>query len=186
MGDRASIDVALEESVSLLNEVVVTGYGSQKRSNISGSVSTVNAEEIAERPITRVEQALQGRVAGVQVAQVSGSPGSAQTVRIRGVGTINNSDPLYIVDGIPVDGLDFLNPNDIETMNVLIVVRRASSPEISGRGHAVNPSMGARTRRPWRVTVPRTGEAPIALSHQGPLMHSRFNGAMREHPAQPG
>lgn len=75
VGDRASIDVALEESVSLLNEVVVTGYGSQKRSNISGSVSTVNAEEIAERPITRVEQALQGRVAGVQVAQVSGSPG---------------------------------------------------------------------------------------------------------------
>ena len=117
VGDRASIDVALEESVSLLNEVVVTGYGSQKRSNISGSVSTVNAEEIAERPITRVEQALQGRVAGVQVAQVSGSPGSAQTVRIRGVGTINNSDPLYIVDGIPVDGLDFLNPNDIETVS---------------------------------------------------------------------
>ena len=64
------------------NHLVVTGYGSQKRSNISGSVSTVNAEEIAERPITRVEQALQGRVAGVQVAQVSGSPGSAQTVRI--------------------------------------------------------------------------------------------------------
>ena len=129
VGDRASIDVALEESVSLLNEVVVTGYGSQKRSNISGSVSTVNAEEIAERPITRVEQALQGRVAGVQVAQVSGSPGSAQTVRIRGVGTINNSDPLYIVDGIPVDGLDFLNPNDIETMNVL---KDAASAAIYG------------------------------------------------------
>ena len=129
VGDRASIDVALEESVSILNEVVVTGYGSQKRSNISGSVSTVNAEEIAERPITRVEQALQGRVAGVQVAQVSGSPGSAQTVRIRGVGTINNSDPLYIVDGIPVDGLDFLNPNDIETMNVL---KDAASAAIYG------------------------------------------------------
>ncbi len=103
--------------------------GSQKRSNISGSVSTVNADEIAERPITRVEQALQGRVAGVQVAQVSGSPGSALTVRMRGVGTINNSDPLYIVDGIPVDGLDFLNPNDIETMNVL---KDAASAAIYG------------------------------------------------------
>ena len=107
------------ESVSQLDEVVVTGYGVQLRSNISGSVSSIDAEDIAERPILRVEQALQGRAAGVQVAQVSGSPGSALTVRVRGVGTINNSDPLYIVDGIPVEGLDFLNPNDIESINVL-------------------------------------------------------------------
>lgn len=129
VGAQTSINVALRESASQLSEVVVTGYGSQKRSSISGSVSTVSAAEIAERPILRVEQALQGRTAGVQVAQASGSPGSPLTVRVRGVGTINNSDPLYIVDGIPVDGLDFLNPNDIETINVL---KDAASSAIYG------------------------------------------------------
>lgn len=129
VGDRNSIDVALDESVSQLDEIVVTGYGVQVRSNISGSVSSIDAEDIAERPILRVEQALQGRAAGVQVAQVSGSPGSALTVRVRGVGTINNSDPLYIVDGVPVEGLDFLNPNDIESINVL---KDAASAAIYG------------------------------------------------------
>lgn len=129
VGDRNSIDVALDESVSQLDEIVVTGYGVQVRSNISGSVSSIDAEDIAERPILRVEQALQGRAAGVQVAQVSGSPGSSLTVRVRGVGTINNSDPLYIVDGIPVEGLDFLNPNDIESINVL---KDAASAAIYG------------------------------------------------------
>ena len=118
-GNQSIIDVVMKETVSLLDEVVVTGYGVQKRSNISGAVATVGAEEISEQPILRVEQALQGRTAGVQVAQVSGSPGSALTVRVRGVGTINNSDPLYIVDGMPVEGLDYLNTNDIETINVL-------------------------------------------------------------------
>lgn len=129
VGDRNQIDVVLAESVSQLNEVIVTGYGVQKRSDISGSVSVVDADEIAERPILRVEQALQGRAAGVQVAQASGSPGSPLTVRIRGVGTINNSDPLYIVDGIPVDGLDFLNTNDIESINIL---KDAASAAIYG------------------------------------------------------
>ncbi|MEO5907088.1 MAG: TonB-dependent receptor [Saprospiraceae bacterium] len=129
VGNRTSLDVTLKESASQLDEVIVTGYGVQKKSNISGSVATVRAEEIAEQPILRVEQALQGRTAGVQIAQVSGSPGSALTVRVRGVGTINNSDPLYIVDGMPVEGLDFLNPNDIESINVL---KDAASAAIYG------------------------------------------------------
>lgn len=129
VGNQTTINVALSESASQLDEVVVTGYGAQKRSNISGSVATVSAAEIAERPILRVEQALQGRTAGVQIAQNSGSPGSTLSVRVRGVGTINNADPLYIVDGIPVDGLDFLNPNDIETINVL---KDAASAAIYG------------------------------------------------------
>jgi len=129
VGADRVIDVVMAENASLLEEVVVTGYGTEKRSNISGAVSVVKAEEFAERPILRVEQALQGRAAGVQIAQVSGSPGSPLTVRVRGVGTINNSDPLYIVDGIPVDGLDFLNPQDIETINVL---KDAASAAIYG------------------------------------------------------
>lgn len=129
VGNKSMVDVVLSENASQLDEVVVTGYGTQKRSSISGSVASIGNEDIAEKPILRVEQALQGRAAGVQVAQVSGSPGSALTVRIRGVGTINNSDPLYIVDGVPVDGLDFLNPNDIESINVL---KDAASSAIYG------------------------------------------------------
>ena len=129
IGNRTVIDIVLGESISLLDEVVVVGYGTQKRSKISGAVSTVTADEITEAPVLRTEQALQGRIAGVQVAQNSGSPGSALTVRVRGVGTINNSDPLYIVDGIPVEGIDFLNPNDIESINVL---KDAASSAIYG------------------------------------------------------
>ena len=129
VGNRTTIDIQMAESISLIDEVVVVGYGTQKRSKISGSVATVTSDEITESPVLRTEQALQGRVAGVQVSQNSGSPGSALTVRVRGVGTINNSDPLYIVDGIPVDGIDFLNPNDIESINVL---KDAASAAIYG------------------------------------------------------
>ncbi len=119
VGSQTVINISLGEDIQLINEVVVIGYGTQKRSNISGAVSVVTAEEITETPILRAEQALQGRTAGVSVAQVSGSPGSPLTVRVRGTGTINNSDPLYLVDGVPVDGIDFLNANDIESMSVL-------------------------------------------------------------------
>ena len=129
VGARRVIDVALSENISLIDEVVVVGYGTQKRSNISGAVSTITSDEITKLPVLRVEQALQGRTAGVQVIQNSGSPGSPLTVRVRGTGTINNSDPLYIVDGVPVDGLDFLNPNDIESINVL---KDAASAAIYG------------------------------------------------------
>ncbi len=119
VGKQRDIVVALEEDNSVLSEVVVVGYGSQKRSSISGAVSSITSDEIAELPVLRTEQALQGRVAGVTVAQNSGSPGSALTVRVRGTSSIGSSNPLYIVDGIPVEGLDFLNPNDIESINVL-------------------------------------------------------------------
>jgi TonB-linked SusC/RagA family outer membrane protein len=129
VGNQTIIDVILSENASQLDEIVVTGYATQKRSNISGSVATLSSKDIAEKPILRVEQALQGQTAGVQVTQNSGSPGSTLSVRVRGVGTINNSDPLYIVDGIPVEGLDFLNPNDIESINVL---KDAASAAIYG------------------------------------------------------
>jgi len=129
VGTQQTINVTLIENASVLDEIIVVGYGTQKRSNISGSVGVVTAEEITETPVLRVEQALQGRTAGVQIAQNSGSPGSALTVRIRGIGTINNSDPLYIVDGVPVGGIDYLNPNDIESVNVL---KDAASAAIYG------------------------------------------------------
>lgn len=129
VGNRTTIDVILNEEASLLEEVIVVGYGTEKRSKISGAVAVLNADEISETPILRPEQALQGRISGVQVAQNSGSPGSALTVLVRGVSTINNSSPLFIVDGIPVDGMDFLNPADIESINVL---KDAASAAIYG------------------------------------------------------
>jgi TonB-dependent starch-binding outer membrane protein SusC len=129
VGNDTEYTITMSLTESQIQEVIVTGYGTQKRSSISGSVATIKAGELEDKPILRVEQALQGRAAGVQVAQVSGSPGSPLTVRVRGVSTINNSDPLYIVDGIAVDGLDFLNPKDIESMNIL---KDAASAAIYG------------------------------------------------------
>lgn len=129
VGNQTSITVTLKEDSKSLEQVVVVGYGTQKRSEITGSVSTISAKEITNTPSLRVEQALQGRAAGIQVAQNSGAPGSGLNVRIRGIGTVNNSDPLYVVDGIPVEGMDFLNPSDIETISVL---KDAASAAIYG------------------------------------------------------
>lgn len=116
-----------------LDEVVVVGYGTQKRSQITGSVSVVLADDINKTANLRVEQALQGRSSGVQITQASGSPGNALSVRIRGIGTPLNSDPLYIVDGVWVDGIDFLNPADIESISVL---KDAASVAIYGTSGA--------------------------------------------------
>lgn len=133
VGDKATIDVTMSAADATTEEIVVVGYSAQKRSKITGAVSSISAEEIAETPVLRVEQALQGRAAGIQVTQNSGSPGSGLSVRIRGLGTINDSDPLYVVDGVLVEGLDFLNPNDIESINVL---KDAASSAIYGTNGA--------------------------------------------------
>ena len=127
---RTVIDVALREMVLATgDELVVVGYGTKKRSEITGSVSSVSAEDISKTPVLRVEQALQGRTAGVYVANQSGQPGEMPTVRIRGAGTTGNADPLYVVDGMPVGGIDYLNPGNIESMEVL---KDAASAAIYG------------------------------------------------------
>lgn len=127
---RSRIDVQLMESVLALGEeLVVVGYGTQKRSEITGSVASVSAEDIEKVPVLRVEQALQGRTAGVYVANQSGQPGEMPTVRIRGAGTTGNADPLYVVDGMPVGGIDYLNPGNIASMEVL---KDAASAAIYG------------------------------------------------------
>jgi TonB-dependent starch-binding outer membrane protein SusC len=133
VGDQAVVDVKMTSANATTDEVVVVGYTAQKRSKITGAVSSISADEIAETPVLRVEQALQGRAAGIQVTQNSGSPGSGLSVRIRGLGTINDSEPLYVVDGVLVEGLDFLNPNDIESINVL---KDAASSAIYGTNGA--------------------------------------------------
>jgi TonB-dependent starch-binding outer membrane protein SusC len=116
---RSVIDVSLEFDFEELDEVVVIGYGTQKKKVVTGSIATVTSEEISSLPVLRAEQAMQGRTPGVQVTQLSGQPGEAPTVRIRGAGTTGNSDPLYIVDGMAVGSIDYLNPGDIESIDVL-------------------------------------------------------------------
>jgi TonB-dependent SusC/RagA subfamily outer membrane receptor len=142
---KTTIDVVLSAKDDNLNEVVVVGYGTQKKKDITGSVGTVNASQIKNLSLTSPEQALQGRVAGVNVTSSSGTPGGAININVRGVGTINGSaQPLYVVDGIPIatgsfsqlgvgnqtlNSLADINPNDIETMTVL---KDASATAIYG------------------------------------------------------
>ncbi|MDX9905390.1 MAG: TonB-dependent receptor [Bacteroidales bacterium] len=123
------VDVILVPSLTELDEVVVIGYGTQKKKVVTGSISTVDAEKIEKIPVLRIEQAMQGQAAGVQVTQMSGQPGEAPTVRIRGTGTTMDSNPLYVVDGMVVGGIDYLNPGDIQSIDVL---KDAASAAIYG------------------------------------------------------
>ncbi len=115
------VTVTLESKTFGLSELVVVGYGTQKKSVVTGAISSVKAKDLENMPIGRLEQALQGRTSGLTIAASSGQPGSASTVRIRGVTTINDSDPLYVVDGVVVDvgGIDYLNAADVESIEVL-------------------------------------------------------------------
>lgn len=145
VGDRTQIDVQMESSVSILDEVVVTGYGSQGRRVLTSAVSSVSAEELENLPTPNVDQMLQGRAAGVQVTANSGTPGGSMFVRVRGTTSITaGSDPLYVVDGIPIvtapleslglggsqtSPLSDLNPADIQSIEVL---KDASATAIYG------------------------------------------------------
>lgn len=126
---RAQIDVVLEEIIERLEEVVVYGYGIQKKADVTGAISTIKTQELTSIPVTNVATAMQGRASGVQVIQNSGSPGAVASIKIRGTGTINNSDPLYVVDGFISENLDFLNPDDVQDIQIL---KDASSSAIYG------------------------------------------------------
>lgn len=128
VGNQSSISVALKESSQALDEVVVVGYGSTSRKLVTGAISSVKAETITSRPITSADQALQGTASGVTVSN-AGSPGSNPQVQIRGLGTFGNSQPLYVIDGVVSGGLNEINPNDIETMDIL---KDASTAAIYG------------------------------------------------------
>ena len=120
VASRPQIDVALESAVAVLEPIIVTGYTAQRRADITGSVSSVNVEGAQQQTSSSVLQRLDGRVAGVTV-EAGGAPGSRSTIRIRGVTSFQNNDPLYVVDGTPVTEsyMNFLNPNDISSMQVL-------------------------------------------------------------------
>ncbi|RZL16763.1 MAG: TonB-dependent receptor [Hymenobacter sp.] len=131
LAGRTSLTISLVTDNKALDEVVVVGYGTQKRSDITGAVGSVKASEIVERPVVNVAQSLQGKVAGVDVALNSGQPGSAPVIRVRGYSSIlAGNDPLYVVDGVFwTAGITTLNPNDIESIEVL---KDASATAIYG------------------------------------------------------
>ncbi|HTN36306.1 MAG TPA: TonB-dependent receptor [Arachidicoccus sp.] len=121
LGAQTTLDIVLEQEAGSLGDVVVIGFGTQKKKAVTGAISTVSAKDMENQQVTRFDDALRGRAAGVTVVQSSGQPGSAPTIRVRGVTSINNSDPLYVIDGITVDngGYESLNPDDIATITVL-------------------------------------------------------------------
>jgi len=130
VGSKSVVDVNLQSDSKALGEVVVIGYGTVKKSDLTGAVATIKGEQLMDKPVPNVSQALQGKIAGVEVSVNSNAPGAAAKVRVRGLGSINsNIDPLYVVDGvIGVDG-NSINPNDIASLEVL---KDASSTAIYG------------------------------------------------------
>lgn len=150
IGQKTVLNIRLRPNATQLDEVVVIGYGSQKRSDVTGALSSVSEEQLKALPITGLDQALQGRAAGVYVTQNSGAPGGALSIRIRGIGSTLSAEPLYVIDGIPVvndnqgtsqnfselDGggqnsnaLNTINPNDVESIEIL---KDASATAIYG------------------------------------------------------
>ena len=129
VGGSSVINVALTPTTESLDELVVVGYGVVKKSDLTGSVSSVNGDKLAKTPAASLSNALQGQVAGVTVNSLTGRPGAGAEVRIRGVGSVNGSSPIYVVDGVIADDINFLSPNDIERIEVL---KDASATAIYG------------------------------------------------------
>jgi TonB-linked SusC/RagA family outer membrane protein len=143
IGDRSVINVRLKEDTKLLDEVVVVGYGTQKKVNLTGSVSMITADDLNSRPVSSVSGGLQGLLSGVTVVNTSGQPGTNNTsIRIRGLGTIGNSNPLVLVDGVEGD-MSTLNPEDIQSVSVL---KDAASASIYG-ARAANGVILVTTKR---------------------------------------
>jgi len=126
---QATIDIILVEDAAQLDEIIVVGYGTKKKSLVTGAISSLDSKQIENASSPRVEQILQGRVSGVTVVSSSGSPGAGAKVRIRGTGSNGNSDPLYIVDGMKVSSMDNIAPTDIANIEVL---KDAASSAIYG------------------------------------------------------
>lgn len=116
---QSTINTVLQENLEALDEVIVVAYGTTTKKDLTGAVATVSGDDLNTIPATSVDQALQGKTAGVQITQNSGAPGSSVSVSIRGVGSFGSSTPLYVVDGFPTQDISFLNPNDIQSISVL-------------------------------------------------------------------
>src|SRR5688572_7841497 len=130
LSGQSTVTITMEHTDRGLDEVIIVGYQPRRRADLSGAVSVVNVGGISKLPVLSVDQALQGKASGVRITQNTGQPGDGVIVRIRGVGTINDNNPLFIIDGIPTkDGINFLSPNDIES---LVVLKDAASAALYG------------------------------------------------------
>ncbi|MFC6100451.1 SusC/RagA family TonB-linked outer membrane protein [Olivibacter domesticus] len=129
IGNQTTLTVTLKMAAEGLNEVVVVGYSTQRKADLTGAVSSMNMESVKNTAVTGVEHALEGKMAGVTVLQNSGAPGASASVRIRGIGTLGNNNPLYILDGVPVNSMNDVDPSSIEKIDVL---KDAASAAIYG------------------------------------------------------
>ena len=159
IGDATNLQITLVEDASDLDEVIIIGYGSQKKSVVTGAISSIKAADLEDMPILRVDEALQGRTSGVTVAANSGQPGSNATVRIRGITSLNDgaNDPLWVVDGVVVDNgaIGYLNQSDIESIEVL---KDAASQAIYGARAAAGVIL---------ITTKKGQSGKIKLSYNG-------------------
>ncbi|MBZ4189890.1 SusC/RagA family TonB-linked outer membrane protein [Niabella beijingensis] len=171
VNDREQIDISLLADDKSLEQVVVVGYGTQKRKDLTGAISSVSGAELAKVPVQNVAQALQGRLAGVQVTMTDGSPGAEPSIKIRGGTSITQSNqPLYVVDGVPqTDGLAFLDPMDIENIDVL---KDASATAIYGaRGANGVVLITTKQTKAGKVTVNYDGYVGIKkITSEIPVM----------------
>lgn len=160
VGGRTTINVTLKESSLVLDEVIAVGYRTERKADLTGAVSVVKVEDMMSTPDNNPMKALQGRVAGMQVTS-DGSPGGQATIRIRGIGTLNNNDPLYIIDGVPsTAGMHELNSNDIESIQVL---RDASAASIYG-SRAANGVIIVTTKKGKKGEVKVNLDAYVTMS----------------------
>jgi len=154
---KSLLNISLTIDTKSLEEVVVVGYGTQKKSVVTGSITSVKAKDIENLPITRIEQALQGRTSGVMITGNSGQPGSSSTIRVRGTTSFGNNDPLWVVDGVIVDagGIGFLNQSDIQSIEVL---KDAASQAIYGTRAAAGVIL---------VTTKKGQEGSLKINYNG-------------------
>jgi TonB-linked SusC/RagA family outer membrane protein len=189
VNNQKTINVTLQNASKSLEQVVVVGYGTQRRIDVTGSVSVVKGEEISKQASTNAVSALQGKVAGVTITN-SGSPGSSPQIRIRGVGTVYGSaNPLYVVDGVWLDDISFLNPNDIESMSIL---KDASAQSIYGVRAANGVVLITTKKGKGKTTVSydgyagyqtATNQVPMANGTEYATLINELNGVQGKAPA---
>ena len=151
--EQTLMNVSMEIEAESLNEIVVIGYGTQRKKESTGAVSVVDAKSIAKLNPTRIEQALQGQVSGVNITSNSGSPGSGLNIRIRGVSTNGDNSPLILVDGNRISDLSVINPNDIKSVNVLKDATAAIYGVLAANGVILIETKSGRKNTDLKFTV---------------------------------
>ncbi len=155
LNGKKTLDVVLSEDAQLLDQVVVVGYGTQRKSDLTGAIGSVKSKDIERIPVANIEQALQGKIAGVYVSPASGTPGAGAVIRIRGTGTLNNANPLYVIDGMITYDASMVSPQDVASIEVL---KDASAAAIYG-SRGANGVIIITTKN-----GKKTGDAVVSLS----------------------